>query len=378
MSTRSKLAAIAFGACLAGAQEKPPEARSLWKIDFPKDSPLSVVSADWGESRTTARGSAMVLDLRTSLSLRNSGLRGIRGVTLQVLAQEVTPGGRASVSVPALHVAPGETFPVRIDLRLLRPLLVGGGPLVEVSLDGVLFDDLSFFGPNRLNSRRSMTAWELEARRDRHHFKSILETAGPEALQQAMLESLARQSQRPRLDVQVLRGGRATNVPDGRPIQFAFLRLPGSPVEPLGGSALVAGNEARAPSLEVRNRSSRIVSHFEIGWLIHDAEGREYLAGSVPVSDPNLHLRPGENWRAREPMTLRLASAPGRPLSITGMTGFVSQVEFSDGTLWVPPRSALKDQRVARAVAPSPEEQRLLELYRKRGLGALVDEVKKF
>jgi hypothetical protein len=28
-----------------------------------------------------------------------------------------------------------------------------------------------FYGPDRLNSRRSMTGWELEARRDRRHFR---------------------------------------------------------------------------------------------------------------------------------------------------------------------------------------------------------------
>jgi hypothetical protein len=32
-----------------------------------------------------------------------------------VLAQEVTPGGKASVAVPSLNVASGETFPVRVD-----------------------------------------------------------------------------------------------------------------------------------------------------------------------------------------------------------------------------------------------------------------------
>jgi hypothetical protein len=42
----------------------------------------------------------MLLDLHTALSLRNTGGRRIRGITLLVTAQEVTPGGKASVSVP--------------------------------------------------------------------------------------------------------------------------------------------------------------------------------------------------------------------------------------------------------------------------------------
>jgi hypothetical protein len=70
------------------------------------------------------------------------------------------------------------------------------------------FQDYSFYGPNRLDSRRTMTAWEMQAQRDRKYFKSILAAHGIEGLKQAMLESLNRQAERPRLDVQVSRGRR--------------------------------------------------------------------------------------------------------------------------------------------------------------------------
>ena len=46
-------------------------------------------------------------------------------------------------------------------------------------------------------------------------------------------------------------------------------------------------------------------------------------------------------------------------------------MEFDDGTMWVPDRSA-------KMPTPSPEEQRLTALYRKKGLEALVDELKRF
>ncbi len=182
----------------------------------------------------------MVIDLHTSLALRNSGQRRVRGVTLLVTAQEVTAGGKASVAVPSLNVGAGETFPVRLDLRLLRPLFPAG-PLVVVSLDGVLFEDLTFYGPDRLNSRRSMTVWEMEARRDRSHFKAVLAAQGEEGLRQGLLASLARQADRPRVDVQLSRGGRATNIDAERPVEFAFLRMPDSPIEPLGGVARSRG-----------------------------------------------------------------------------------------------------------------------------------------
>ena len=36
------------------------------------------------------------------------------------------------------------------------------------------------------------------------------------------------------------------------------------------------------------------------------------------------------------------------------------------------------EPRLARVVAPSPEEERLTQIYRKKGLAALVAELKKF
>ena len=266
-------------------------AAALPKIDFPADSPVDLISADYGESNETARGGGLLLDFHAALSLRNSSQRKIRGITLLVSAQEVTPGGKGSVTLTSLDVGPQETFPVRIDLRLLRPLQASSGVPVQIGLDGVLFDDLSFYGPDKLSSRRTMTLSEWEARRDRHYFKSVLAAGGPERLRQEMLESLTHEADRPSLDVQVVRGGRATNFEPEKQVQFAFLRLPDSPVEPVEGMARIAGNEARAPRLEVKNRSDRSIRYLEVGWILHDHTGREFLAGSVPAE---LNLAPGQ------------------------------------------------------------------------------------
>ena len=74
---------------------------------------------------------------------------------------------------------------------------------------------------------------------------------------------------------------------------FAFLQFPDAPVEPLEGWAQIAGNEARAPRIEVRNRSQKPVRYVEIGWVVEDSAGKQYLAASVPASDPDLYLPPG-------------------------------------------------------------------------------------
>jgi len=371
MSTPSKLLLLALAGTLAFGQA--PRASSV-RVNLPDDSPVSLLSADWGESRTSERGSALVLNLNTSLSLKNTSQRRIRAISWLVLSQEATPGGRASVTKASLDIAPGETFPLRIDLRLLRPIGRALTPSVEMSLDGVLFEDLSFYGPNRLDSRRVMLAFELEAQRDRQYFQQVLAAQGPEGLRKECLASLSRQGDLTRVDVQWARG-RTTAAGGDREVQFAFLRFPDAPVEPVAGMAHIAGPEARAPQVEVQNRSRRAVRHLEMGWLLKDSRGREFLAGSVPAKT---NLNPGEKTQVLADSTLRFSDAQGAALSIEGMTGFISQVEFADGSVWIPNRAALGDPRLQRALAPSAEEMRLTSIYRKRGLNALLEELKKF
>jgi hypothetical protein len=149
-------------------------------------------------------------------------------------------------------------------------------------------------------------------------------------------------------------------------------------VERVNGLATVTGGEARGPRIEVRNRSDRPVRYFEIGWIIKDRNGREFLAGSVPAADSGLTLAPGAKAQVGEDASLRFTRQAGQPVSIDGMTGFVSQVEFTDGTMWIPARTAVDDPRLHSVMAPSSEEQRLADLYRRRGMVALVNELKKF
>ena len=360
-----------IGLALAGTFALSAQPLNL-KIDLSKDSPVTVLSADWGDSNAVARGGAYQVNVRASLSLRNSSQKRIRGVTLAVLAQEVTPGGKGSVSQP-MDVAPNDSFFFRIDLALLRPLSAGQGvPAVEVHLDGVLFEDLSFYGPDKLHSQHNMTVWELEARRDRKYFKTLLETAGKEGLQKDILASLSRESDRRQARECRWCVENRPNIETGHDIQFAFLDLPESPVEALEGTAHISANEARAPRFEVRNRSTKPVRSLEIGWVVKDEQGREFLAASLP-SETN--LAPGKTAPVLEQDT---ALKFRESMSIGGMHGFVSNVEFADGTYWIPSRGTLDDPRLRSLVAPSPEEQRLEQIYRKKGLNALVEELKKF
>src|ERR1700689_3041279 len=307
--------ALVLGAALAvplHAQDMPLDPASSIKIDLPPDAPLNLISTTMGDSRATSRGGAIVLDLHMGLTLRNGGTKHIRGVTLLITAQEFAPGGKGSVARPSIDVPPGQTFTLPIDIRLVRPAQQASGPLVRVQLDGVLFDDLSFFGPNKLNSQRALTFWETEAQRDRAYYKQALQARGESALGEEMRKSLARQADRTQLDVSLTRNGRAVGaaVPATDHVaQFAFLNLPGAPVQPLEGWAAISGNEARSPQIEVVNNSGKPVRYVEIGWLVKDKQGREYLAGSVPGSETTMVLPPGQRTRLQQDTALKFSRA---------------------------------------------------------------------
>ena len=368
---------LMLAASAAFGQEAPLDPYSSIKFNLPVNAPVSMMSVNYGDSRATARGGALVLDLHISLTLRNQDAKRIRGITMLISAQESAPGGRASFSVPTLDVRPGETFPLKMDVQLIRPIQGGAGPLVQVSLDGVLFEGLQFFGPNKLNSRRTMQFWEMQNQRDRAYLKQVLLSRGSQGLQQEMLDSLARQAERPGVDVQVSRSGRVTaGAPRPEHVeQFAFLNLPSAPVELTEGWAEISGNEARDGRIKLDNHSQRPVKYVEVGWIVKDKNGREFLAGSMPSAEADLYLPPGQRGEIFQDTTLRFSHGPRDPVNIGKMTGFVSQVEYADGSGWVPTREALGNSHLGRLLSPSPEEQRLTDLYRKKGLGALLQDL---
>ncbi len=365
------LALTAGGAVLL-AQPTGPTSNFQGSIAFDANSPVAPMSTSWNGSTAQPRGGALVIDVHASLMLKNLDKRRIRGIMLVVGvgAHEASPGGKGSVSLPTLDVAPNDSFPVKIDVSLLRPLQQGAGPLVEVKLEGVLFDDLSFYGPNNLKSQRTLTIWELEARRDRQHFRAMLERGGAEGLRGELTAAAQRQQERQQVGVQMVRGGRVTNTDTERRLQFAFLQVPESPIEALSGNASVSGNEARMPMFEVRNKSDRPVSHVELGWIVKDSNGHEFLAASV-ASDSK--LSPGQKTQVTQDTLVRF----GGGTSIGSMSGFVNNVEFGDGKVWIPSREAIQNSGLRSVIAPSPEEQRLVRMYQRRGLNAVIDELKR-
>jgi len=90
---------------------------------------------------------------------------------------------------------------------------------------------------------------------------------------------------------------------------LAFLKLGDAPVEAVSGEAHVVGNEMRAPRLNIRNLSKREVEYIEIGWILEDRSGRQFLAGALPA---DLNLAPGAGTDVRQETSLRFNSRTDR------------------------------------------------------------------
>lgn len=359
----NRIAWALWGAAALGWAQPAP-----FRAVVPQGGPIEVVSADWGNSSATPRGGAVLIDLHAALTMRNRSPRRIRAISLQVVAQEVAPGGRGAVTRPGLDVAPGEEFSIRIDMRLMRPLAPQPALQAEVSLDGVLFDDLTFFGPNRMNARRTMLAWEMEAQRDRQMLASLLDSGGAEALRARLLEVLTRTSAGAMMPVQVVRGAApAAAMEPGRVVELATLQLPGAPVEVLAAAAQLAGAEVRSPRVDISNRGRRAVRFIELGWLAPDGSGRLLPAGTLPSE---IHLRAGERGTVRTETRVRF------PRPLEALTVYPALVEFEDGGVWVPGPAAWTLPGLRSALPVSGEMMRLAELYRKRGLEAVVQQLR--
>ncbi|HEX4749412.1 MAG TPA: hypothetical protein VH302_07705 [Bryobacteraceae bacterium] len=354
------------------------EAQPWMDVEFPRDSPVLAVSTAFGPSAVHPRGASMAIDLHASLLLRNTGNKTISGLTLRIEAQDLTPSGKASVTVPSLAVPPGEVFPVRVDAQLVRPFSVGRaeGALVQVSLDCALFGDLTAYGPDKLNSRRALMVYELEARRDRRYMATLLKDKDWARVREELdfgLQDLHPQQ----IGLELLHDPRA-NTWREQAVNVAAVTFPKAPVQPLSGAARVAGNEVHAPAIQIKNMSQKTVQIVDMGWIVLDDRGREFIAGSIPAA---LNLAPVAIGTMTEGGTLRFSHPEGSPMMIGALKAFVSDVEFADGKLWIPSRTdideATTDPLLRRALATSPEQQRLAEIYRRKGITGLVEELRK-
>lgn len=376
-SVRAVLAlcvALLAGASLASAQV---DGAQWLDVEFPRDSPVLPVSFSLRPSTARATGSSTVLDLHASLLLRNTATKSITGMTLRIEAPDLASAGKASLTVPSLHVQPGEVFPLKIDVELRRPSadLLTQGAVVQVRLDCALFKDLTAYGPDKLNSRRTLTIYELQARREREYVTGLLH-AGRLAEIREELNFGLQDLRPPALGLELSRRAAATQRQTTANLET--MRFASSPVTATGGSVRIANGDVLAPHLNVKNESQKTVRSIEVGWIVRDEQGREYLAGSMPMV---MRLNPVGTGSLDEASTIHFYQAAGQPVAMSSLTAYVSDVEFMDGNHWIPSRadiaSATKNPALRRALFDSPEQQRLSEIYRRKGISGLTSELKR-
>ncbi len=369
------LSALVLSSSAAWAQSD----NAQWlDVQFPRDSPVLPISFSLRPSTARAIGNSTTLDLHASILLRNTSAKSITGLTLRIEAQDLAPAGKASLSVPSLHAQPGDVFPLRLDLELRKPFgaIAMQGATVQVTLDCALFKDFTSYGPDKLNSRRSLIIYELQARRERQYVAGLLE-AGRLAEIREELNFGLQDVQQPTLGLEVshLPG---TSGPRHTTSSLDMMNFASSPVRPTGGSVRIADGNISSPQIDVKNDSQKTVRSVEVGWIVRDEHGKEYLAGSMPVA---IQLKPVETGTLSEPATLRFFRAAGQPVAIEALTAFVSDVEFVNGDHWIPSRAdisaATKNPALRRALIDSPEQQRLAEIYRRKGISGLTTELKR-
>ncbi len=374
------IAGLAVALCLTAVYGQYNDPNRVVAVAVPAEVPLAIVSTDFKDSEIRPRGGTLVIGLDGEVRLRNTGAGRIRGITVAVSAAESALGGRAVFAASSLNVPPSKTFPLNLNMRLLRPLPSPAGAVVRATVDGVLYDNLVFTGPNRLDSKRKMTVRELEARRDREHFRTIFESEGRDGIVQAMQSSLRRQAERPTLSARLAGRSGAAIAAAGKPhkLELAMVGSAGAPLLLDRGSALVTGAYSEAPAFRLINRADRPLRSFELGWVIQDAGGTRYSAGSVPM-DAAQSIAAGVVFSSSAKQQFAFRSARHGPgPTIEGMSVYVRHAQFSDGRIWIPSRSDLEAASLLDVVPVSAEEQRLTGLYRERGPDAVTEELRKF
>lgn len=371
--------ALTRGALPAADHDVNSNSVGRWlSFDFPADSPVLPLSLAMGSSTAKIRGTSIVMDLHASVVLRNVGLKPLSGLTMRVEAPNLQ-SGKGSVTVPSLTAQPGETFPVRIDMEILRPISTGRSPavsLVQVSLDCALFADLTSYGPDLLHSRHALLVYELQARREREYLATLLHTQQWAKLRDELNFGLP-ESAPPRLGLEFVHGPLPAVLREQdlavNPVAFT-----GAPVQPIGGGAQVIGNEVRSPHVEIRRISSRSIRSLELGWIVRDDRGHDFIAGSIPLA---LSAESVQTFKITDSAALRFSDGLGQPMAIRALRAFISDVEFGDGKLWIPSRSdiddATSDPILRHELANSPEQQRLAKIYRIKGTTGLAQELKR-
>ncbi len=354
------------------------DAESPWiAVEFPRDSPIIVTSARFGPNQSgRVRGMSMTSDLHGDLLLRNSSTKVLAGLTLRIDSPNLGLALKASITLPSLRTAPGETVPIRIDAALVQPISSENltGASVSVSLDCAEFSDGSTFGPDTLDTEQQLQFYRAEAERDRKYLAGLLSAGQLPRLREALNFGLL-DTGRALAGMEVLPPETADNAKT-QPSPIMCRNYDSSPVSILDGTFHHVRSQLRGSRVTVRNRSAKPIKNVEVGYLVGSPREGLFFAGTVPSA---ASLAPGQQINLAGAPPLRVFESSGEPSASATLVAFVARATFSDGSLWIPSRDDLQsftvDPALRRALSFSPEQQRLAELYHRDSISAVISDL---
>ncbi len=367
--------------------------RSFVRIRLPADSPLELVAVDYDGSRVTRSEREIHFDLSLTLALRNRSSKPVDGLAMGLGYgfPGPAPASEGLNAASGIELRPGQTFalPARIRGDIEAPPATSRARPVDLpaaavlSLDAVLFQDGSAYGPDRLGMIAPLRINRAEASRDRRYLESLAASSGPSGVARRLEQWSEVWEQQAEISPRTLSGPRAESLRSHAvPARVEIVNLPAAPLEILSAAASFSEGRFVDPAVEVRNIGPRAISDFQFVWVFRDASGAEFrgrtsgrgweAAGRARM--PAL----GRGERVQVPESLVFEAARrNRETEIVSARVILRAVEFADGQVWVPERAVLDSLHLGNFLPPSSETTRLWHAYRQRGPQGLMAELKR-
>lgn len=324
---------------------------------------------------TRARSLAAGDGVHASLLLRNVGTKQISGITLRVTVDDVSPGA-AAITVPGLSAKAGDTFPVRLDVDVARSFARSqrSATPLHIALDCLAFNDLSFYGEDRLHSRHSLLVYQLEARRERDYLSNLIQSGQLPAVREELNFGLPEDARQ--LQIELLPLPQA-NI-GAQTLAVHPVSLSDCPVVLIDGAAVWNNSAISDPYLQIQNVSKRTIKFLEVELVLRDERGRESVVATMPE---NLALGPQQRSKVEDRESVKLSQLRGQPVIVRALSAFVRDVEFDDGGVWIPNwreiDKATENPFLRRAMTDSPEQERLAGIFRQTGIAGVEADLKR-
>lgn len=363
-------AGLLFASAIAAAANASAPAL---KINLPAGSPLLLQSVSLSSTPQHERGIPAAERFEALLQLRNTGNKTIVGISFSISYESFSSVPAASQIVTGLRVAPEGEFPLHVALETAHGarVTINSPANVHITLDCVLFSDLSTYGPDRLGQHRNLLVYELQARREREYVSQLLKEGRLPDVREELNFGLP-----PEPPAWILTINRPPQYVRAHSLSIQPL-VEDSPVHVVGGTVQAVGGRFWSPVFEVRSDPGPSPIAIDIALILADERGREAVAAILPFS-----IKPatGETTALQSDISAQATALDSVPVLIRKCYAFISAIHFSDASVWVPSRSDLErasDGSLLTALSACPERERLASLFRRGGMQAVASDLKR-